>query len=248
MQGENEWLLSFEFQKLTLEITPKARKKLEKLRGRSWWVRAGSWPWRDHTGRRGVDFCSILRKPSMADPRGLHGLGNTLRMVQSPRARRGWVAGPWGLPSVCSRSTAQGPASWHCAHLCSWGQPPLTFQDTQVPKHRAHWRLSREKGPAPAHLPKLGWDWTEPACDPSGAGSVDTPLDRMTMTERGEGWGQHSREPPAGRHGGRFSPEKGEPVLHSHQLSPLLWSWAMPRATGQHLWAVPSLKNTAIMG
>ena len=38
---------------------------------------------------------------------------------------------------------------------------------------------------------------------------MDTPLDRMTMTERGEGWGQHSREPPAGRHGGRFRPREG---------------------------------------
>lgn len=48
-------------------------------------------------------------------------------------------------------------------------------------------------------------------------------------------------------------PEKGEPVPHSHQLYPQLWSWAhhkMPGATGQHLWAAsrPVSEEHALMG
>ena len=40
------------------------------------------------------------------------------------------------------------------------------------------------------------------------------------MTERGEGWGQHSREPPTGGTVAGSDPEKREPVPHAHQLCP----------------------------
>lgn len=55
IQREKEWILGFEFQKLKLEMTPRAREKIreterERFVGRGAW----RWPWGDHMDVKGV--------------------------------------------------------------------------------------------------------------------------------------------------------------------------------------------------
>lgn len=58
----------------------------------------------------------------MADPRRLHGVEAHSRMAQRPEPAAAGLLAQEVFPGS-AESTAEGPASWHCAHLCSWEQP-----------------------------------------------------------------------------------------------------------------------------
>ena len=156
MQREKGWILGFEFQKLTLEMTPRAGEKIEV---------GGEWG-KGQALERPCGCDKIWgqapppRELSAADPRELSGA--ELMPADGPVSVSppglGWC--PMKLPTGSSRSLVHRPVRRQGARLCPWRLSLLTLQDIQAPKPRAWWGQSGVKG-----KPQALSLSPEPTCD-----------------------------------------------------------------------------------
>lgn len=139
IQREKEWILGFEFQKLKLEMTPRAGEKIreterERFVGRGAW----GWPWGDHMDVKGVQP-PLLRELSAADTMELSRAELTLAdglLSMNPM----WLR--W-----CSMRSSHGQQQEHCpltsqlvgCRSCPWGQSLLTFHSRTLKPPNIGW-------------------------------------------------------------------------------------------------------------